>query len=178
MSKITRIELQLISDIDEHVFIGKGMRGGISYIAKSHSKAINKCTKNYDDDKKNMFIMYLDANNLYGWAMTQCLPYGGFKWLSKKEMDEFDLNLVKENSSDGYILKVDLEYPSELHDLHNDYPLAPEKLKISQDMLSKYCFDIADKYGIKISGVNKFVPNLKKKKNMSFITEIFHCIYH
>ena len=89
--------------------------------------------------------------------MTQYLPYGGFKWLGKEEIDDFDLNLVKENSSIGYTLEVDLEYPSELHDLHNDYPLAPEKLHISQDMLSKYCFDIADKYGIKFGGVNKLV---------------------
>ena len=84
--------------------------------------------------------------------------------LSKKETDEFDLNLVKENSSTGYILEVDLEYFSELHDLHNDYPLAPEKLEISQDRLSKYCSDIADKYGIKTGGVNKLVPNLRNKE--------------
>ena len=96
--------------------------------------------------------------------MTQYLPYGGFKCLGKKGIDDFDLNLVKENSSTGYILEVGLEYPSKLHDLHNDYPLAPEKLKISQDMLSEYCSDIADKYGIKVGGVNKLVPNLRNKK--------------
>ena len=84
--------------------------------------------------------------------------------MSKKEIDDFDLNLVKENSSTGYILEVDLEYPSELHDLHNDYPLAPEKLEIIQSMLSKYCSDIADKYGIKIGGVNKLIPNLRNKE--------------
>ena len=60
----------------------------------------------------------------------------------------------------GYILEVDLEHPSELHDMHNDYPLAPEKLEISQNMFSKYCSDIDDEYGIKIGGVNKLVPNL------------------
>ena len=122
--------------------------------------------------------MYLDANNLYGWAMNQYLPYGRFKWLRKKEINKFNLKLVKENRSDGYIFEVDLEYPSELHDLYNDYPLAPEKHEINQNTLSKYCCDIADKYGIKIGGVNKLVPNLRNKKNMSFITEIFNCICH
>ena len=164
MLKMTGIELELISNIDVHLFIEKGMRGGISYIAKRHSKANNKYTENYDDDKESVFIMYLDANNLYSWAMTQYSPCGGFKWLSKKEIDEFDPNLVKGNSSVGYILEVDLEYPSELHNLHNDYPLAPEKLEISQDMLSKYCSNIADKYGIKIGEVNKLVPSLRNKK--------------
>ena len=73
------------------------------------------------------------------------------------------MNSVNENSSVGYILEVDLEYPSKLHDSYNDYPLAPEKLEISQNILSKYCSDIADEYGIKIGGVNKLVPNLSNK---------------
>ena len=96
--------------------------------------------------------------------MIQYLPYGGFKWLSKEEIDKFDLNSIDENSSIGYILEVDLEYPDELHDLHNDYPLAPEKLEISQEMLSKYFYDIADEYGIKIGGTNKLVSNLRNKE--------------
>ena len=70
---------------------------------------------------------------------------------------------IEENSSIGYILEVDLEYSSELHKMHNDYPLAPEKLEISQNMLPKYCDNIADEYGIKIGGVNKLVPNLGNK---------------
>ena len=88
------------------------------------------------------------------------------------------MNSISENSFVGHILEVDLEYPDELHNLHNDYPLAPEKLEITQNMLSRYCSDIANKYGIKTGGVNKLVPNLRNKKNMLFITEIFSCIYH
>ena len=80
--------------------------------------------------------------------MIHYLPYGGFKWLNQKEINDFCLNSISENSSIGYILEVDLEYPSELYDLHNDYPLAPEKLEVSQNMLSKYCSDIANEYGI------------------------------
>ena len=74
--------------------------------------------------------------------MNQLLPYGGFDWLNKQEINELDLDSICENSSIGYFLEVDLEYPSELLDYHNDYPLAPEKLEISSDMLSKYCSDI------------------------------------
>ena len=76
-------------------------------------------------------------NNLYGWAMSGYLPYGGFKWL--KNVDGFDVKSISEKSPMGYILEVDLEIPDELHALHNDYPLAPEKLAISYDMLSNYC---------------------------------------
>ena len=71
------------------------------------------------------------------------------------------MNSISENSFEGYILEVDLEYPDELHNLHNDYPLAPEKREITQNMLSKYCSNIANEYGIKIGRVNKLVPNLR-----------------
>ena len=139
------------------------MRGGIPYIAKRHSKANNKYMQSDYAKKPRKFIPYLDANNLYGREMIQYLPHGRFKWLSKKEINVFCLSSISENSSVGYILEVDFEYPSEFHDLHNDYPLAPEKLEISQNMSSKYCSDIADEYGIKIGGVNKLVPNLGNK---------------
>ena len=75
--------------------------------------------------------------NLYGWAMSGYLPYSGFKWL--KNVDNFDVNSIKEKRLIGYILEVDLEYPNELHELHNDYPLAPEKLAIPYEMSSDYC---------------------------------------
>ena len=99
-------------------------------------KANNKYMECYDSSDKSKCITYLDANNLYGWAMSQYLPYGRFKWLNQKEISDFCLNSISENSSIGYILETDLEYPSKLHELHNDYALAPEKLElISQNML-------------------------------------------
>ena len=89
--------------------------------------------------------------------------YSKSKWLNKKEIDRFDVNSIGENSSIGYILEVDLSYPSGLHKMHNGYPLAPEKLKIRLNMLSKYCSNIADEYEIKIGRVNKLVPHLGNK---------------
>ena len=161
MLKITGIKLEKISDIDKYLFIEKGSRGGISYIAKRHAKANNKYMNDYDPEKLAAFITYLDKNNLYGWAMSEYLPYGEFGWL--ENIDEFDINSISEKSDTGYFLEVDLEYPDELHELHNDYPLAPEKIDIPSDMLSKYCKEIADKYKIKIGDVKKLIPNLGNK---------------
>ena len=128
MLKIKGKELDLISDIDMHLFIEKGMRGVISYIAKRHSKANNKYMECYDSGKESKYITHPDANTLYGWERSQYLPYSEFKWLNQKEISDFCLNSISENSSIGYVLEADLEYPSELHELHNDFPLAPEKL--------------------------------------------------
>ena len=86
-----------------HLFIEKGMRGGISYIAKRHSKTNNKYMKCYDSGKENKYITCLDANNLYGWAVCLYLPYSGFKWLNLKEISDFCLGSIVENSSIGYI---------------------------------------------------------------------------
>ena len=143
MLKMTDIKLEKISDIDVHLFIEKGLRGGISYIAKRYSKTNNKYIKNYDPTKPSKYISYLDMNKLYGWAMGDYLLYGGFKWL--KNVDSFDVNSVRENKATGHILEVDLEYPHELHVLHNDFPLAPEKLATFYHMLSDYCKKTTDK---------------------------------
>ena len=105
-------------------------------------------------------------NNLYGWAMSEYLPYGGFKWL--RNVDHFDINSISEKSPIGYILKVDLEYPDKLHVLHNDYPLAPDKIAIHYDMLSDYSKKISDEYRIKVGDVMKLIPNLGDKTNYVF----------
>ena len=137
MLKMTGVRLEKIIDIDMYLFIEKGLRGGISYIAERYSKANNKYMKNYDPTKLSKYISYLDMNNLYRWAMSGYLPYGRFKQL--KNVDSFDVNLISEKSPIGYILEVDLKYPKTLHLLHSDYPLAPEKLATPYDMLSDHC---------------------------------------
>ena len=157
------VKLEKISDIDKYLFIVKWLRGGISYIGKRYAKANNKYTNDHDPKKPSTFITYLDMNNLYGWGLSDYLSYGGFKWL--KNVDAFHVNSIREKSPIGYFLEVDLEYPDELHELHNDYPLAPEKLAVSSDMLSKYCKKIADKYEIKVGDVKKLIPNLGNKTN-------------
>ena len=146
-----------------HLFIEERLRGGISYIAKRCSEANNKYMKNYDPTKSSKYIEYLDKNNLYGWAMSGYLPYEGFKWL--ENADNFDVNSISEKSPIGYILEADLEHPGELHALHNDYPLAPEKLAIPYDMLLDYCKKIADEHGIEVGDVTKLIPNLGHKTN-------------
>ena len=163
MLKMTDIKLEKISDINKYLFIEKGLRGGISYIAKRYAKANNKYINDYDHKKPSTFISYLDMNNLYGRAMSEYLPYDGFEWL--KNVDKFNVMSINDKSPIGYFLEVDLEYPDELCELHNDYPLAAEKLAVSSDMLSKYCKKIADKYEIKLGDGKKLIPNLGNRTN-------------
>ena len=100
-------------------FLEKGTRSGVSFISNRYTKASNKYLKS------SRHLIYLDANNLYSYVMYKFLPTSGFKWIDPKE---FDLNKYTSNSSKGCVLEVDLEYPKELQELHNDYPLAPDKI--------------------------------------------------
>ena len=112
--------------INTYVF-QQGMRGGVSYINKGYSQA-----------SKNVNILYLDMNNLYWHAMSQYLPYANFKWVRNINRIEQKLMRIKNNSSTVYVLKVDVEYPQGLHDIHNDCPLAPEKINMPREWLSDY----------------------------------------
>ena len=166
MLKMTNIKLELMTDVDMFQFIEKGMRGGVPYIANRYGKANNKYMKEYNKKEPSKYIMYLDTNNLYCWAMSQYLPTGNFKWMSDKEIKKIDLGKYKADGKKGLILEVDLEYPQELHNLHNDYPVAPEKLNVSNNMLSGYCKKIAEEYNILIGFVGKLIPTLKDKKRV------------
>ena len=136
----------------------------VHYYSNRYGKANNNYMKEYDEKASSKYIMYLDANNLYGWAMSQYLPTGNFRWMTDKEIDRIDLGKYKEDGKKGLILEVYPEYPQELHDMHNDYPVAPEKVKVSKNMLSDYCNKIAEKYNISIGLVSKLIPTLRDKK--------------
>ena len=164
MLKMTNIKLELMNDIDMFQFIEKGLRGGTAYIANRFGEANNKYMKTYNEKLPSKYIMYLDANNLYGWAMSQYLPTGNFKWLSQKRIKKTNLGKYTENSDKGLILEVDLEYPQDLHNLHNDFPLGPEKIKVDKNMLSDYCKQIADKFNISSGLVHKLIPTLNNKE--------------
>lgn len=162
--KMTRVKLELLTDIDMHLFVEKGLRGGTSMISQRHAKANNKDVPNYDKNKPNNFVMYLDANNLYGWAMSQALPVEGFRWLDEFEKGNLDVNGIKDDSENGYIFEVDLEYPEELHDNHNEYPLAPEKVKVTEAMLSPYAKKLLEDLKISVTSTDKLIPNLYQKE--------------
>ena len=157
-------------DVDMYQFIEKGMHGGVSYIANWYRKANNKYMKNYDENASSKYITYLDAKNLYNWAISQYLPTGNFRWMKDKEISKIDLGKYKKDDKKGLIQEVDLEYTRELLSLHNDHPVTPEKLKVSNGMLSEYCKKIAEKYNISIGLVGKPIPTLKDKKEY-----VLHC---
>ena len=160
MLKMTKIELELMTDVDMFQFIKKGLRGGDRYIANRRGRANNKYVKEYNKKAPSKNIMYLDANNLYGWAMSQHLMTGGFKWLTDKEIDKVDMAKYKDESSTGLILEVDLEYPKELHNMHNCYPLSPEQLEVSSNMLSDYCKRTQARFNMSSAPDKKLIPNL------------------
>ena len=141
--KMTQVELELLSDQDMLLMVEKGIRGGVSMISTRHGKANNKyMTKDrdgeeYDPSKPSTYILYLDANNLYGWAMSKRLPTDGFQWMTPWQLENWMYHTC--------IVEVDFEYPLDLHDLHNDYPLAPNHLRMGT--------------------VEKLIPNLHGKEN-------------
>ena len=164
MLKMTGVKWEKISDIDKYLFIEKGLGGGISYISKRYEKTNNKYMNDYDSKKPTKFITYLDMNNLHRWGLSEYLPYGRFKWL--KSLDGFDVMSVSEKRSNRIFSR---SWPWKSWWItwitNNDYPLAPEKLAVSSDMLLKYCKKIADKYEIKVGDVKKLIPKLGNKTN-------------
>ena len=122
--------------------------------------------ENYNEGVDSSYIMYLDDNNLYGWVMSKPLPFKDFKWVEPKYYG-------KKQKGTGRIYEVDLDYPDELHHLHNDYPCAAERIKVNDEMLSDYCQNIKNRFNIGSGNVQKLIPTLHNKKIMFFMKKIW-----
>ncbi|XP_070153677.1 uncharacterized protein [Polyergus mexicanus] len=127
MLKHTNITFELLTDIDMVMFIERGIRGGLSQCSDRYARANNKYMTSYDPSKSSSYIIYFDINNLYGWAMCQSLPYADFRWVD--DISDFDVSAIASDSTTGYILEVDLEYPQHLHDAHANLPFCPTRDK-------------------------------------------------
>ena len=159
--RYTGVSLELITDPEIHLFIENSIRGGISVISHRYAKANNPylTPEEYDSTKPISYLIYLDANNLYGFPMSQKLPISGFKFLSDDEISQIDFSQVSDDSEIGYIIQCDLVYPECLHDAHKFFPLAVESVLVTRDMLSPFC----QSFGNKHIECKKLIPNLNDK---------------
>ena len=140
-----KFRLELLTDIDMLLMVEKGIRGGITQAIKRYAKSNSKCMKDlYNPDEESIYLQYLDANNLYGWAMVQNLPTHGFLWKEAEDFTPEKIDELVKKDKRGYLLEVDVEYPKELHENHNELPFLTERMNMGR--------------------VEKLVPNLKDKK--------------
>ncbi|XP_055858506.1 uncharacterized protein LOC129920955 isoform X1 [Episyrphus balteatus] len=144
MLKETGVKLELLTDINMYNFFAKGIRGGLTQCSLRHCKANNKYMVGYDSSKPSDYLMYLDANN-HGWAMSDYLPHSNFKWVEPPtNLDDIKGWLIS-NINIGYVLEVDLEYPLEIHDNHNDLPFCPSNISLSGKSDKKLIADLNNK---------------------------------
>ena len=162
--KKTNIELELLTDYDMLLMVEKRIRGGICHSIQRYAKSNNKYMQNYSNNEESSYIQYLDANNLYGWAMSKKLPTNGFKWIDNNETAEHVINEnftknYDENNDKGYILEVDVKYPKRLHELHSDLLFLSERMEVNK--------------------CKKLVCNLfNKKKYVSHINSLKQALNH
>ncbi|XP_025264301.1 uncharacterized protein LOC112637856 [Camponotus floridanus] len=140
MLKYTGVRFELLTDIDMMMFVERGIRGGLSQCSNRYARANNKSAY---PSRPSIYLMYLDINNLYGWAMCQPLPYERFEWVY--DLESLDVMSVTEDSTVGYILEVDLDYPADAHDAHADLPFCPTRDKPPGKRQSKLLATLYDK---------------------------------
>ena len=161
----TSVNIGLLSDPEMFSFYNNNIRGGVCYISKRHARANHPDLPDYDATMPIVLLPYLDANNLYGAAMMVSMPIGEFQWLERNEIDKIDWCAQSDDQGYGYTIECDLDYPPELHDSHNDYPLAPERLQVNYSCISDQQVEIARSYNIaRNCTTTKLMPNLMNKR--------------
>jgi len=158
----TGAKLDLVTDPDAYLMLENSLRGGIATVSQRFSSANNPLVDGYNSDETRRYITYLDANGLYAAAQSEPLPVGNFRFLSHDEIQNFDLASVEKDAEVGFIIECDLAYPSHLHDSHSDYPMAPEHLTVTRDMLSPFAERLLDPKR-PWTASKKLVPNLMDK---------------
>ena len=164
MLRFTSVQLELMTCPDMALFVESSIRGGISVVTSRLATANNPLIVGYDVTKPTSYVNYFDAVNLYGATMIKQLPVGDFRFLSEDEIASFDIMKVDTNGSTGYLVQVDLLYPPELHDKHNDLPLCPSHLEITKDILSDVTIELGEKHGQKFRPQKKLAPTLENKE--------------
>ena len=165
--KKTNVELELLTDYDMLLMVEEGIRGGICHAVQRYAHANKKYMNDYDKKKKSSYIQYLDANNLYGKAMTEKLPVKGFRWMIVKVF----VKVYNKNDNKGYILDVDVDYPSKLQNLHSDLPFLPERMVINNT--KKLVCNLNDKknYIVHINVLKQALDHVLKLKKVHRVTE-------
>ena len=165
MLKMTQVEIELMSNIDMYTFIEQNLRGGITTINHRHFIANNKYLDDFDSTQPSSYIMYIDANNLYGVGLSSKMPIMNFRWLTESEIASLSILNTDPDGDLCYILEVDLHYPDTLHDDHNCYPLAVESKFIEEADLSTFNRKFLQKHKQKFKTTRKLCPDLKDKEN-------------
>ena len=135
--KKNNVELELLTDYEMLLMVEEGIREGICHSVHRYAKANNKFMKNCNNNEESSYIQYLDANNLYGWAISKKLPVNGFKWINNNEtagpvINEKFIKNYNENDNKGYIFEVDVKYAKRLHDLNSDLPFLSERMEVNK----------------------------------------------
>ena len=146
MLRNTNCTFDLITDREMFSMVQVGIRGGVSMIPTRYAQANNPDLTAFDPARSTSYIIYLDANNLFVWAMCQPMPIGGFEWMRAAEAREIDWLAQTEDQPMGYFIEASMNYPVELHEAHNDYPLAPERLDVQVKMLSENQVELRTHY--------------------------------
>ena len=170
--KKTNVELELLTDYDMLLMVEEGIRGGICHAMQLYAEAHNKYMKDYDRKKKSSYIQYLDANNLYGKAMTEKLLVRGFRWMDDiSKIDEDFVKVYNKNDNKGYILDVDVDYPNKLQNLHSDLPFLPERMVINNTKKLVCNLNAKKNYIVHINVLKQALDHGLKLKNVHRVIE-------